>query len=92
MYKCRLVYDEWKCILSKERIGVQISKPNMKGYVGLLKINKVLDKQVWRYDEKDVTVCDDDYRWLTIMPSDDYYCITVMMNSKYEMQVCYIDD
>ena len=25
------------------------------------------------------------------MPSDDFYCITVMMDDSYEMKVCYID-
>ncbi len=25
------------------------------------------------------------------MPKNDYYCITVMMNDKCEIQVCYID-
>ncbi len=24
MYKCRITYDEWKCILSKQRTGKQV--------------------------------------------------------------------
>lgn len=91
MYKCRLTYDEWKCMISKDRIGKQVDWPQLKGYLGLLTINQVSEKQVWRYNEKDVIVCDNNYHWLSVMPKDDFYCITAMMDDNYKMQVCYID-
>ncbi len=91
MYKCRLMYDEWKCIISKERIGKQVDTPTIKGYLGLLTINAVSEKQIWKYNNKDVVVCDNGYHWLTILPSNEFYCITVMMDDAYEMKVCYID-
>lgn len=91
MYKCRLTYDEWKCIISKNRTGKQADMPQLKGYLGLLTINIVSEKQIWKYNKNDVVVCDNGYHWLTIMPSDDFYCITVMMDDNYEMKVCYID-
>lgn len=91
MYKCRLTYDEWKCILSKNRIGKQVDLPQMKGYLGLLTINAVSEKQIWKYNKKDVVVCDNGYHWLTIMPSDAFYCMTVMLDESYHMKVCYID-
>ena len=91
MYKCRLTYDEWKCITSKHRIGKQVDMPQIKGYIGLLTINTVSEKQIWKYNSKDVVVCDNGYHWLTIMPCDEFYCITAMMDSSYEVKVCYID-
>ena len=91
MYKCRLTYDEWKCIISKNRTGKQVDMPQLKGYLGLLTINTVSEKQIWKYNKNDVVVCDNGYHWLTIMPSDDFYCLTVMMDDSYEMKVCYID-
>lgn len=91
MYKCRLTYDEWKCMISKNRIGKQVDIPTMKGYLGLLTITSVSDKQIWKYNDKDVVVCDNGYHWLTIMPSDEFYCITVMMDDNYKIKVCYID-
>ncbi len=91
MYKCRLTYDEWKCIISKNRIGKQVDIPQLKGYLGLLTIDTVSEKQIWKYNKNDVIVCDNGYHWLTIMPSNDFYCITVMMDDSYEMKVCYID-
>ena len=36
-------------------------------------------------------MCDNHYRWLTILPREDFYCITVMMNEAGQVQVCYID-
>ena len=38
-----------------------------------------------------MVVCDNGYHWLTIMPSDEFYCITVMMDDNYKIKVCYID-
>lgn len=91
MYKCRLTYDEWKCIISKSRIGKQVNMPKIKGYLGLLTINSVSEKQVWKYNKKDVVVCDNGYHWLTILPDNEFYCITVMMDDSYKIKVCYID-
>ncbi len=91
MYKCRITYDEWKCILSKQRTGKQVDTPQLKGYLGLLTIDIVSEKQIWKYDRNEVVVCDNGYHWLTIMPSNDFYCITIMMDECYRIIVCYID-
>lgn len=91
MYKCRLTYDEWKSMLKKQRQGAWEYSSEFKGYVGLLSINQVSEKQEWNYKDEKITVCDTGYNWLTIMPKDEYYCITVMMDENYNIQVSYID-
>ncbi len=91
MYKCRITYDEWKCINKKTRIGKTVNTAEFSGYLGLLNILEVTKPQIWKYNQEEVIVCNHNYQWLTIMPQDDYYCITVMMNEKHEIQVCYID-
>ena len=91
MYRCRLTYDEWKCITVKKRIGKAVETTDFSGYIGLLNIVEVSEPQIWKYNGEEITVCDNNYQWLTIMPKNEYYCITVMMNDKREMQVCYID-
>lgn len=91
MYRCRLTYDEWKCIIKKDRIGSVVESAEFSGYVGILNITEVSEPQIWSYNGVEVIVCDKNYQWLTIMPEDDFYCITVMMNEKREVQVCYID-
>lgn len=91
MYRCRTTYDEWKCIIAKNRVGKVVDTADYSGYVGILNIHEVSETQIWKYNGEDLIVCDNNYQWLTIMPENDYYCITVMMNDKCEIQVCYID-
>lgn len=91
MYRCRLTYDEWKCILSKKRIGKSFENKEFSGYLGMLEINEISEPQIWKYQGQPLTVCDKHYRWLTILPKEEFYCITVMMNEKEQVQVCYID-
>ncbi len=91
MYRCRLTYDEWKCIITKRRTGKILDTEEFAGYIGLLNIYEVSEPQIWKYNGADLVVCDNNYQWLTIMPKNDYYCLTVMMNESREMQVCYID-
>ena len=91
MYRCRVNYDEWKCIIEKSRIGKEIDTAEFSGYIGLLNIKEVTQPQIWKYNGEDLVVCDNNFIWLTLMPKNDYYCITVMMNDKNEIQVCYID-
>lgn len=91
MYKCRLTYDEWKCILSKERVGRTVNSNSFNGYIGLLIINKVLEPQVWKFNHEDIIVCDDGFKWLTILPHNEFFCITTVMNEENEIAVWYID-
>ena len=91
MYKFRAEYDEWKSMLKKHREGAFEDSADFKGYVGLLTIDEVSEKQEWTYKDEKFTVCDNGYKWLTIAPRDDYYCITVMMDPNYRICVSYID-
>ena len=78
-----------------KEILIKLNNYNIKGVlyydVGILNILEVSEPQIWKYNGEDLTVCNNNYEWLTIMPQNDYYCITVMMNEKQEVQVCYID-
>lgn len=58
MYRCRLTYDEWKCITVKERTGKVVDTPEFSGYVGILNILEVSEPQVWKYNGQDLVVCD----------------------------------
>lgn len=91
MKRCRLSYDEWKCIKTKKHLGRQVNTDLFKGYVGILEIDKVDEKQVWKYNGKDLVVCDEGFKWLSILPQDDFYCMTAMMNAKEEILLWYID-
>ena len=54
-------------------------------------MDELSEPQTWEYKGARFTVCDIGYRWLTILPEDDYYCITVMMDENDTIKVSYID-
>ena len=56
--RSRLSYDEWTRITSKKLTGKNIDTDFFKGYIGLLEIEEVSEKQVWRFQGEDITVCD----------------------------------
>ena len=91
MYRRRTTYDEWKYNKEKNRVGKVMDTADYSGYVGILNIHEVSEPQIWKYNGEDLIVCDNNYQWLSRMPENDYYCITVMMTDKCEIQVCYID-
>ena len=91
MKRSRLSYDEWKCILSKELHGRRVESELITGYIGLIEVHEVSEAQVWKFNGKDIVVCDKGIKWLSILPEDDWYCITAMMNEKEEILLWYID-
>lgn len=91
MKKSRLSYDEWKCILSKEMIGKQAITPFFKGFLELINIKEVSEKQIWNFNGEDIVVCDNGLKWMSILPQNDYYCITTMMDKDGEILLWYID-
>ena len=91
MKRSRLSYDEWKCIVSKKLKGKHINSDFFRGYIGLVEIEDVSEKQIWRFNEQDIIVCDKGRKWLSILPKNDFYCITAMMNEKNEILLWYID-
>jgi len=91
MKHSKLNYEEWKCILSKDLYCKNVESDFFTGYIGLLHIHEVSESQIWRFNGEDMVVCDNGVKWLTILPKDDYYCITAMMNPESEVLVWYID-
>lgn len=91
MKRSRLAYDEWKCIKSKKISGQTIDTDVFKGYIGLIEIEEVSEKQIWKFNGEDIVVCDKGLKWLSILPQNDYYCITAMMNEKNDILLWYID-
>lgn len=91
MKRSRLSYDEWKCIKSKKLSGKRVDADCFQGYIGLIEIQEVSEKQIWKFNDEDITVCDKGLKWLSILPQNDFYCITAMMNEKCEILLWYID-
>ena len=91
MKRSKLNYEEWKCILSKDLYCKNVESDDFSGYIGLLDIHEVREPQIWRFNGEDLVVCDNGLKWLTILPKDDFYCITAMMNPQKNVLVWYID-
>lgn len=91
MKRSRLSYDEWTCIKSKKLTGKQISTDFFEGYIGVLEIEEVSEKQIWKFNGEDIVVCDNGLKWVSILPRNDFYCITAMMNEENDILLWYID-
>ena len=91
MKRSRLSYDEWKCIRLRNMCGTFVDMEQFSGYIGLIDILEVSEKQIWKFNGEDIVVCDNGIKWLSILPKDDYYCITAMMNDEWEILLWYID-
>lgn len=62
--------------------GRNINTDFFKGHVEFISINKVNEKQTWRFNGEDIVICDKGIKWLTILPQDNFYCITAKLNEK----------
>lgn len=91
MKKSKLSYDEWKCILSKKQIIKLVNNNIFSGYISLIDIKEVLTPQIWNFNGQDIVVCQNDYQWLSLLPCNEHYCITAMMNKESEILLWYID-
>lgn len=91
MKKSLLTYDEWKCITSKEHTIKRVDTNFFHGYIGFIEIKEITEPQIWNFNGEDIVVCDKGIKWLTILPKDKFYCITVMMNEKEKIILWYID-
>ena len=91
MKRSRLSYDEWKCIISKDIFGKTVNSELLNGYIGLIDIKEVSKIQTWEYNGEDIVVCDKGRKWLSILPQNDWYCITAMMDENEKILLWYID-
>ena len=91
MKRSRLSYDEWSCITDKVLLGKYVHSELIDGYIGMLSINQVNRPQIWTFNGENIVVCDKGLKWLTILPKEEFYCITAMMNETNEILLWYID-
>lgn len=61
------------------------------GYIGLIDIKEVSKIQIWKFHGEDIVVCDKGRKWLSILPRNDWYCITAMMDEYGKILLWYID-
>lgn len=91
MKRSNFTYSEWNSILEKDLQVVEANAEEFKGHIGCLEILEVSEPQVWKFRGEDITVCNKGLKWLSIMPGEDYYCITAMLDEKEQVLLWYID-
>ncbi len=91
MKRKSLSFREWTCIRSKELYGKRIESELFTGYIGLLDVHEVNEVQVWKFGGEEFIICDKGRKWLSILPKDDHYCITAMMDEDDKVLIWYID-
>lgn len=91
MKRSDLSYGEWKCITKKETNRKFVKTDNFEGYVEVIDIKEVTTPQIWKHNGEDIVVCDKGLKWISMLPQDDYYCITAMLNENGEIILWYID-
>ena len=91
MKRSRLSHDEYKCIISKDIVGKKVNSEWIDGYIGLIDIKEVSKIQIWKFNGEEIVVCDKGRKWLSILPQNDWYCITAMMDEKEKILLWYID-
>ena len=47
--------------------------------------------QTWKFNGEDIVVCDKGIKWLSILPQNDWYCITAMIDENEKVLLWYID-
>jgi predicted RNA-binding protein associated with RNAse of E/G family len=89
--KRKRLSDTWDCILAKEMQIKEVHTEFFDGYTVFLDMKKVTGPQYWQLRGQDIMVCDTGMKWLSMLPKDDFYCITAMMDQQDNMVLWYID-
>ena len=89
--KRKRLSDTWDCILSKEMRIKEVHTEFFDGHTVFLDMKEVTGPQYWQLRGEDIMVCDTGMKWLSMLPQDDFYCITAMMDQQDNMVLWYID-
>lgn len=57
----------------------------------MIELLDVSAPQIWYFNGTDIVVCDTNYQWVSILPSEEHYCITAMMNPESRILLWNID-
>ncbi len=90
MKRKRLDRDIWTRITVKRYVQKQIRKDTFDGIVSVLYIDEVSSPSRWKLPDEEITICDKGMKWLQILPADEYYLITAMMD-RGKILLWYID-
>lgn len=91
MKRKRLDRDIWTSITSKRYIQRQVKNNDFEGLLSVLYIDDVSNASRWEYPDKVIPVCDKGMKWLQILPSNENYLITAIIDGENNINIWYID-
>lgn len=83
--------SEWKRVIDRKYVQSFIDTEGFKGYVTLLKVNKVSAPLYVQYGDEKICIVDDGFIWVQHFPTDERHSLTTMFNSEGEIVQWYID-
>ncbi len=83
--------SEWKRVIDRDYTQSFFDTKEFKGYVTLIKVNKVAAPLSTKYGEEKFCIVDDGYIWLQHFPTNKHHSVTTMFNDKGEIVQWYID-
>lgn len=81
----------WKRVIKKDYTQTFIDTNELRGYVSLLKINKVTEPLSFSYEGNNICTVDDGYTWLQQFPLNKRHSVTTMFDSNDDIVQWYID-
>lgn len=86
--RVRLTFDEWNKTVPKKEVNLFESEEIYGAFINIIEVKK---PQVWFCFDKKITVADNGYKWLVVLPKKDNYAITMYMDRNDVPRLWYID-
>lgn len=86
--RVRLTFDEWNKTVPKKEVNLFETEEIYGAFINIIEVKK---PQVWFCFDKKITVADNGYKWLVVLPKKDNYAITMYMDRNDVPILWYID-
>lgn len=86
--RVKLTFDEWNKTVPKKEVNLFETEEIYGAFINIIEVKK---PQVWFCFDKKITVADNGYKWLVVLPKKDNYAITMYMDRNDVPLLWYID-
>ena len=86
--RVKLTFDEWNKTVPKKEVNLFETEEIYGAFINIIEVKK---PQVWFCFDKKITVADNGYKWLVVLPKKDNYAITMYMDRNDVPILWYID-
>ena len=83
--------NSWKRVPSKQFKVLYFNEDDFKGYLGYLKMDKVLKPLIYSSNKFKVCIIDNDYKWLRFLQDDSEYSILCVFDNNDNIVQWYFD-